>query len=178
MTNPKSSVTITELNVVIDTTVHDQDICFLDSSVPAEILVSGEISHSWILDSSALLHVTPHREWFSSYEARNVGTVALGDSYECEIAGIGNISMILPNGSHFVIRNVNHVPKLTRNLISIRQLDDIGYKFSFGQQSWKICKGNLLLASGSKLQSLYPLYVSCKNSLLSVTKLPNVSFVA
>ena len=31
---PKSSVTITELNVVTHTKVHDQDICFLDSLLP------------------------------------------------------------------------------------------------------------------------------------------------
>ena len=139
------------------------------------ILVSGEVSHSWVLDLGALLHVTPHREWFTSYESGNHGTISLGDSYECDIVSIGDICMILPNGTQFKIEKVCHVPRLTRNLLSVGMLDDIGYKVSFINQSWKISKGNLNIASGSKIDSLYPLYVSCKNDLLSVNELPNVS---
>ena len=169
---PKSLVVIKEINMVTEV---DQDICFLDSNLPAEILVSGEVSHSWVLDSGASLHVTPHREWFTSYESGSHGTVSLGDSYECNIVGIGDICMILPNGTQFKIEKVCHVPRLTRNLLSVGMLDDIGYKVSFANQSWKISKGNLNIASGSKIGSLYPLYVSCKNDLLSVIELPNVS---
>ena len=84
----------------------------------AEILVSGEVSHAWILDSGASLHGTPHREWFSRYE-EIVGTITLGNSFACNIVGIGDIPMVLSNGMHFVIENVRHVPCLTRNLISI-----------------------------------------------------------
>ena len=74
---PKSSIKIEELNVV----THDsdsQDILALDqpleifhdaqeslcleSTISVEILVSGEISHAWIMDSGASLHVKLHRE--------------------------------------------------------------------------------------------------------------------
>ena len=42
---------------------HDaQESLCLESTVSAEILVSGKESHAWILDSGASLHVTPHRE--------------------------------------------------------------------------------------------------------------------
>ena len=47
---------------------HDaQESLCLESTVSKEILISGEISHAWIMDSGASLHVTPHREWFSRY---------------------------------------------------------------------------------------------------------------
>ena len=104
---PKSFGKIEELNVV----THDsdsQDILALDqssetfydaqeslcleSTVSVEILISGEISHAWIMDSGASLHVTPHREWFSCYK-ETVDTVTLGNSYVCDIVGIGNIPM-------------------------------------------------------------------------------------
>ena len=99
---------------------HDaQESLCLESTVAVEILVSGgEISHAWILDSGASLHVTPHREWFSRYE-EIVGIVTLGKFYVCDIVGIGDIPMVLSNGMRFVIENVHHVPCLTRNLISI-----------------------------------------------------------
>ena len=48
---------------------HDaQESLCLESTVSVEILVSGKVSHAWILDSGASLHVTLHREWSSRYE--------------------------------------------------------------------------------------------------------------
>ena len=76
---------------------------------------------------------------------------------------------------HLVIEKVRHVPSLTRNLISVGQLDDLGYKVDFVNQSWHISKGNLVLARGAKVGSLYPMYDSSRNDLLSVTELPNIA---
>lgn len=146
----------------------------LESSFSPIILVNGEMSHAWIIDSSASLHVTPHREWFSRYE-ETVGTVTLGDSYACNIVGIGDITMVFSNGMRFTIENVCHVPCLTRNLIFVAQLDDLDYKVTFSQQSWKITKSSLLVAIGSKVCSLYPLFVCNKDSVLSMTKVSSIS---
>ena len=42
---------------------HDaQESLCLESTVSIEILVGGEVSHAWILDSGASLHVTPRIE--------------------------------------------------------------------------------------------------------------------
>lgn len=96
----KSSVKIEEINVVThnsdfkDVLVLDyssdmnsftfddaQESLCLESTVFAEILVSGEISYTWIMDFGASLHVTPpHREWFSCYK-EIVDTIKLGNSY-------------------------------------------------------------------------------------------------
>ena len=101
--------------------------------MPVELLVvSGGVSHTWILDSGASLHVTPHRDWFISYE-ETIGSVTLGDSYSCDIVGIGDIAMVMANGVRFVIHNVRHVPTLTCNLISVGRLDDLVYKVTFHQ---------------------------------------------
>ena len=40
----------------------------LQSSLPIELLVSGEVSHTLVLDLRASLHVTPHKEWFTTYK--------------------------------------------------------------------------------------------------------------
>ena len=186
---PKSLVHIQEINVVtddcdaqdlnvltkiVDTSLDAQDALCLESTLSAEVLVSGELSHTWILDSGASLHVTPHCEWFTRYE-ETVGSVTLGDSFRCDIVGIGDIALVLLNGVCFVLENVRHVPCLTHNLISVGRLDDLGYKVTIHQQSWRIAKGNLVIASGSKMGSLYPLLFSCKNSVLAVTELPSVA---
>ncbi|MCO5547999.1 hypothetical protein L7F22_001455 [Adiantum nelumboides] len=83
--------------------------------------------------------------------------------------------MVMENGVKFTIHNVCHVPALTQNLILFGRLNDLGYKVTFHQQSWRIANGHVVLAHGSKVGTLYPLYVSNKNSVLSVIELPTVA---
>ena len=45
-----------------------QETLALQSSLPLELLVNGEVSHTWILDSRASLCMTPHKEWFMIYD--------------------------------------------------------------------------------------------------------------
>ena len=80
------------------------------------MLVSGEVSHTWILDSGAFHHVTPHKEWFTHYK-ETIGSITLGDSFSCDIVGRADIAMVLSNGYNFILENVHHVPCLTCNLV-------------------------------------------------------------
>ena len=49
--------------------------------------------------------------------------------------------------------------ELSRTLISVGQLDASGICAGFSSGGWTLHKGNLLLAQGPKVHSLYPLYV-------------------
>ena len=53
------------------------------------------------------------------------------------------------------MRNVRHVPGLKRNLISIGLLDDEGFVTTFVNGCWKITKGVMVIAWGSKMDTLY-----------------------
>ena len=43
------------------------EILSLESSSTGEILFSVEDVQTWLLNSEAIFHVTPHREWFTEY---------------------------------------------------------------------------------------------------------------
>ncbi|MCO5574995.1 hypothetical protein L7F22_028792 [Adiantum nelumboides] len=110
-----NNVKIEELNALIFDS--DGDVLYT-SSLSTVILVAsnGSYEQDLIVDSGESFHVTPHKEWFSSYEGRH-RIVHLGNSYACDIIGAGDIKMSLPNGSQFTLTNVRHVPKLTKSLI-------------------------------------------------------------
>jgi len=132
--------------------------------------------HEWIINSGASFHVTPHRKWFTTYDASRTGKVRLGNDYACEIVAVGDVQLKLQSGAAFTLKNVRHVPKLTKSLISTGQLDDGGYSCSFGDNAWKITKGSMVVAHGPKSGTLYMLHVSnIKNHLLYVTEQPSVS---
>ena len=50
---------------------------------------------------------------------------------------------------------MRHVLSLKRNLISIGQLDDEGFVTTFVNGCWKITKGVMVIARGSKMGTLY-----------------------
>ena len=59
------------------------------------------------------------------------------------------------NGSTLKLRNVKHVPKLKRNLISVGQLADKEMKTTFDGDVCKITKGVMVMAHGKKEGTFY-----------------------
>jgi len=55
----------------------------------------------------------------------------------------------------WTLKDVRVVPNLTKSGISVRQLDEQGHEVKFGNQQWKVVKGNLVMARGRKRGSLY-----------------------
>ena len=67
----------------------------------------------------------------------------------------GKIKIKLQNGNHWLLHEVRHVPKLSRNLISVGKLGDEGCVVTFNDKNWKVSKGFLVVAKGVKVGTLY-----------------------
>ena len=80
----------------------------LNSGLESSQLVTTDdlAVQDWIMDSGASFHVTPHREWFTSYDAKRTGRVRLGNDHACEIKGVGDVKLKFQHGSTFVLKNV------------------------------------------------------------------------
>ncbi|RYA47095.1 hypothetical protein DD606_23800, partial [Enterobacter cloacae complex sp. GF14B] len=177
----KSSVKIQEINVTNTVAEDDSlvsgDIYFLKNTMDSALLTAsdGNALSDWIIDSGASLHVSPNKEWFTSYVTTK-DHVRLGNGQTCEILGVGDVQLKFQNGSSFTLKNVRHVPAITKSLISTGLLDDAGYVTTFGQNMWKISKGSMTVAHGVKSGGLYMIYVSnVSKNVINVTEQPNVS---
>ena len=70
----ESSVKIKEVNALSGDNGSKEGDIFLTSSVePSNLVITNEISVN--TDSRASFHVTPHRQWFTSYDAKRTGRV-------------------------------------------------------------------------------------------------------
>ncbi|WVZ13527.1 hypothetical protein V8G54_011093 [Vigna mungo] len=107
-----------EANVASTSGGEDALICSLENK-----------EESWVLDSRATFHATSQKEFFENYVLGNLGKVYLGNEQSCEIVGKGVVKIKL-NGSIWELKNFRHIPDLTRNLISVGQLVNDGYKQS------------------------------------------------
>jgi hypothetical protein len=109
----------------------------------------------WVVDTAASFHITPHRDFFSSYTNGNFGWVRMENEAKCEIVGMGDIQLETSIGCKLLLKDVRYVPEMRFSLISIGKLDDEGYHNYLGGGHWKLCKGSLILARGKKINTLY-----------------------
>ena len=99
------------------------------SDVDDDDLIGGEIlsvsrqhvEDSWILDTGATYHMSPHMRMFVKYRQMS-GTVYLGDGRSSSVDGIASIRLRMGDG---VIQTIRcwHVPGIKRSLISLSTLN-------------------------------------------------------
>ncbi|RDY03371.1 hypothetical protein CR513_13054, partial [Mucuna pruriens] len=116
-------------------------------------LVSDE--SMWIIDSGATLHVTPRKEFFTSYTSGDFGVLKMGNDGVTKVISVGDVSLQTNTGMQLCFREVQHALDIRFNLISVHMLDNGGYDNHFGHGKWKLTKGNLVVARGEKFFKLY-----------------------
>ena len=81
----------------------------------------------WVLDTGATNHMTGSRGAFSELDTGIISTVRFGDGSVVKIEGRGTILFACKNGEHCTIANAYFIPRLTTNIISVGQLDEVGF---------------------------------------------------
>ena len=120
----------------------------------------------WVMGSGASFHTTLHREIIQNYAAGDFGKVYLAYGSALDVVGLGDVRILLPNGSVWLLEKVQHIPDLRRNLIFVGQLDDEGHALLFVSGTWKVTKGARVLARGKKTGILY--MTSCLRDTIAV----------
>jgi hypothetical protein len=99
--------------------------------------------------------MSPKRDWFTTYESVNGGSVLMGNNVACKIVGIGTIRIRMHDGIMRTLTNVRHIPDLKKNLISLGTLDSLGYKYYGEGGVIRVSKGSLVVMKGNKFDGLY-----------------------
>ena len=66
----------------------------------------------------------------------------------------GDVCIKTTSGNQWTLEDVRYIPAIKNNLISVGQLDNKGYAAEFGKGSWKIVKGAMVVAYGTKSGTL------------------------
>ncbi|KAG8490786.1 hypothetical protein CXB51_014006 [Gossypium anomalum] len=122
-----------------------------------ELLVASvndsKVSEEWILDSGCTFHMSPNRDWFTTYETVSEGVVLMGNNASCKIAGVGTIKVKMFDGVVRTLSDVRYVPELKRNLISLSTLDSKGYRYTAESGVLKISKGSTVTGDAAVASS-------------------------
>ncbi|KAG8501335.1 hypothetical protein CXB51_003507 [Gossypium anomalum] len=123
---------------------------YSDSELLVAFVNSSEVSEEWILDSGCTFHMSPNRDWFTTYEIMSEGVVLMENNASCKIAGIGMIKVKMFDGVVKTLGDVRHVPELKRNLISLSIVDSKGYRYTTESEVLKISKDSLIVMKGQR----------------------------
>ena len=83
----------------------------------------------------------------------------MGNDHALEIVGIGFIKVKMNDDVSHIILEIWHVKGLKKNLLSMRQLDDIGYEFHAKKEIIKVIRCALVVMKAEKIiANLYMLH--------------------
>ena len=108
----------------------------------------AESNESSVIDFDA----TFRQDIFENYVKGGLGKVDLGEE-PYDVVGNSDVVVSFFNGPTLKLRNVKHVPKLKRNLISVGQLVYKEMKTTFDGDVCKMTKGVMVMAHGKKVFS-------------------------
>jgi hypothetical protein len=116
---------------------------------------------TWVLDTGATNHISGCRTTFMKIDTMVLGTVCFGDDSVAWIEGHVTIVFVCKNNESWSFDEVYFSPRLTTNIVSVGQLDEIGYKIDIDTGVMKIREpGGILLAKVKREENrLYILHL-------------------
>ncbi|KAF5788317.1 putative RNA-directed DNA polymerase [Helianthus annuus] len=127
--------------------------------------------NTWWVDSGSMVHVTNSTQGFLTIQRleRNQRTLRTGGGEELEVEAIGTMQLIMKNGHCIKLYDTLYVPKITRNLVSVSKLDNVGFEVLHGHGKVTISLNSQVLGCGYLDGNLYKLELddSFSKSLLS-----------
>jgi hypothetical protein len=101
----------------------------------------------WVLDSGATNHMTGARGAFAELDRGIHGIVCFGDGSVVEIEGGGTVVFNCKNEEHHALTGVYYITRLTADIISLGQLEEVGCRIVMDASVLKIFEpGRKLLA--------------------------------
>ena len=101
--------------------VHDETISLLVAGESPELTKAR--ARRWILSNRCTVHVCNSRDMFVDYHPLNGHEVKLDYFNErAEVAGVGTVKLRLATGKVWTLRNVFHMPKIIKCILSLSKL--------------------------------------------------------
>jgi hypothetical protein len=95
-------------------------------------------TRTWVLDTGATNHMSGCRAVFTKIDTMVLGTVCFGDDSVVWIEGRGTVMFMCKNSESRSFDGIYFIPRLTTNIVSVGQLDEIGYKINIDTGVMKI----------------------------------------
>jgi hypothetical protein len=113
---------------------------------------------------------------FSSYEYKGAGALLMWNGSHAHVLGVGTVILKFTSGKTVLLKNVQHVPSIKKNLVSGSLLCRDGYKLVFKSNKCILSKYGTFVGKGYDNGGLFRLSLHdvCNKSVNNV--ISNVSY--
>jgi hypothetical protein len=116
-------------------------------------------SIDWWLDTRANIHFCSDLNLFSTYQDANGCSILMSNGSRAVVQGVRRVDLKLTFGKTLSLKNVQHVPRINRNLISGSLLCRDGFKLVFELNKFIVSKFGLFTGKGYVCGGLFRLLV-------------------
>lgn len=132
-----------------------------------------EVNDMWLIDSGCSNHMTGQRNLFKKLDDNHKHLVKLGDNKEIRVEGRGTMALKTLQGEVKLLHDVQFVPNLPHNLLSVGQLLSSGYSVNFDDAACLIVDkkiGKQVVSVAKTMNNMLPLNIyDVKSYSLTVT---------
>jgi hypothetical protein len=119
-------------------------------------------STEWWADTGANIHVCADFSLLSSYQCKGAGALLMGNGSHARVLGVGIVILKFILGKTVLLKNVQHVPSIKKNLVSGSLLCRDGYKLVFESNKCILSKYGTFVGKGYDSGDLFRLfYMMC-----------------
>lgn len=115
------------------------------------IFVVGKAT-GWLADSGCTTHISKSMDFFVDFDKNHREIVSVANGHEETAKGKGTVILYTVNNkgesSKITMNNVLYVPEVECSLLSVRRLDEKGFKTTFGNRQCMIKKNGIQYAVG------------------------------
>jgi hypothetical protein len=134
-------------------------------------------SPEWWADIGANIHVCADIFLFSSYQWKGAGALLMGNRSHVHVFGVGTVILKFTLGKTVLLKNLQHVPSIKKNLVSGSLLCRDGYKLVFKSNKCMLSKYGTFVRKGYDSGGLFHLSLHdvCNKSVNNV--ISNESYI-
>jgi len=111
------------------------------------------------MDTGTSVHVCADISLFSSYQEGNTGALLMGNSSHARVLGVGTVILKFTSRKTVLMKNVQHVPSIKKNLVSGSQLFRDSYKIIFEANKVILSKLGIFIGKGYDCGGLFRLFI-------------------
>jgi hypothetical protein len=117
-------------------------------------------SSTWWVDTSANIHVCSDALLFSSYQVTQDSSVIMGNGSHAFVRGVGTVDLKLTSRKVVQLKNVQHVPTINKNIVSVSLLCRDDFKLVFESNKFIVSKCGQFIGKGYVCGGLFRFSIS------------------
>jgi hypothetical protein len=112
-------------------------------------------SPEWWMDTGANIHVSTDASLFSSYLVNRTGALLMENGSHAHVLGVDTVILKFTSRKTVLLKNVQHVPSIKKNLVSSSQCCRDGYKMVFKSNKCVLSNYGTFVGKGYDYRGLF-----------------------